>query len=226
MATDWFPPALNGVGFGNAERGSAAERAMRCTFASIAIRKGTSHIFWNCLANGIAGDEFIPCRNTSPRFRGTSSVIPGRVIVTVRAFLLPAMFVALFAASYSPVRSELPQAPAPRVKRTTQELLVGTWKMVKSSQMKVGPSIDRRIEFTADGKFFLRWHDPGLEFQKKDASYQVTGQVIRLTYEGDADGPRAVFDTTIEAITEDELRIAGGPLNDRQWHVYRRVKAK
>jgi hypothetical protein len=51
--------------------------------------------------------------------------------MTIRVLLLPAMLVALFAVSRSTVqselRNELPKAPAPRVKKTTSEiLLMGT----------------------------------------------------------------------------------------------------
>jgi len=144
--------------------------------------------------------------------------------VTTRVLMLPATIVALFAVSWSPVRNELSPASAQHVKWTTAELLVGTWKTVNSSHAKVGPNTDDQIEFTADGKFFMRSEDPKLGVQTKSGTYALRGRTIRLTSTADADGPRETWDLTIDVISDNELVTSVGEGPDRLLDVSRRVQ--
>lgn len=144
--------------------------------------------------------------------------------MTTRALLLPALFVALFAASYSPVRSELPQAPAPGVKKSTAELLVGTWKQVKF--MNKPPLGENLMGFTADGKYFARLTSPRLAVRITTGSYSLIGKSIRLTSDANDEGPSKSWDVVIEAISAEELTVVAGPLNGRQRSVLIRTKSQ
>src|SRR5262245_23147359 len=76
--------------------------------------------------------------------------------MTAKLFALQAILVAPFAVTPSPVRSELPEAPPPRMKKTTAELLVGTWKRVAQQNLPaLPPDWDLTIEYTKDGRVVM-----------------------------------------------------------------------
>jgi hypothetical protein len=153
--------------------------------------------------------------------------------VTTRLLALPLVPAVLFAGlacsgpETTPAADETPQAPPPRTKKTTTaELLVGTWKMEKSSHLKLGPGTDWRIEFTADGRYFASALEPDHGLQKKSGTYTLNGRVIRLTDGADTESPGETRDSTIEALSEDELILLAGPAHDRQRSEHRRLKPK
>src|SRR4051812_14364413 len=55
---------------------------------------------------------------------------------------------------------QLPQAPAPRLKKTQTELLVGRWKTIKTDNEKLPDAVKPVFEFTQEGKFTFRSPDP------------------------------------------------------------------
>jgi hypothetical protein len=134
--------------------------------------------------------------------------------------------IALFAIAPSPVRSELPEAPPPRAKKTTAELLVGTWKMSKSSHLKLGPDIERRIRFAANRRFFFRWDEPGFDVREKTGTYSFDGRMLRITDETGADRQGKPREVIIEFLNKDEFRITSVPPEVGRWDIYRRVEAK
>jgi uncharacterized protein (TIGR03066 family) len=151
--------------------------------------------------------------------------------MTARILALPAILVALFAISWSPARDDLPQAPAPRPKadgkpKPWSELLVGTWKMVKSRNMQLAPGVDAQIEFTKDGKFVIRVCDPKNGDSLKTGTYTLNGNTIRLTRRADEEGPEKSWEITIESLSADELKTAAGPAKERELSVFKRLEKR
>ena len=142
--------------------------------------------------------------------------------MAARLLLLPSILVALFAVAPSPVRSELPEAPAPRAKKTTAELLIGTWKLVESSYVKLSPGFDKRYEYNSDGKFTVQTLDPNRGFKQTGGTFLVDGCNLRFSYNADADGPMRTWNAIIEEITEKDLTVAAGTGLARQWGKYKR----
>ena len=141
--------------------------------------------------------------------------------MTVRLLLLPILLIALFAMTSSPARSELPQAPAPRAKKTTAELLTGTWKEIKFMNKK--PLGENLLGFTADGRYLARLTSPRLGLRITTGSYTLNGKAIRLTSDANQAGPSRSWDVVIEAISPEELTLVAGPPDDRQRSVLKRV---
>jgi uncharacterized protein (TIGR03066 family) len=126
---------------------------------------------------------------------------------------------------------DAPSAPAPRPKGQPQpkpwaELLVGTWKMVKTDGVALPPEVDARIEFTRDAKFSVRAHDPKNGHQTKAGTYALHGGTLRLTTPAGPDGPGKSWEVTIEALSDGELSTSAGPALSRQRSVFKRVEAK
>lgn len=106
-----------------------------------------------------------------------------------------------------PRAGQLPQAPMPRAKKTTAELLVGTWRMMKSDGETLQPLVVLlTAEFTPDGRFTF-WHVGLLDkrVETKRGSYTLKGQTITLTSEASADDPEKTWEVKIERLTETEL---------------------
>lgn len=145
--------------------------------------------------------------------------------MTARLLVLPAIMVALFAVAPSPVRSELPEAPAPREKKTHAELLVGKWRLAKVDKELIGPQTILTAEFTRDGKFIFEATDPTVRPQRSTGTYTLNGNTIRLTTQTDTNGPAGKsWDVLIEVLTETERITIAGPPNARQRSVFKRVE--
>src|SRR5205823_3056759 len=143
-------------------------------------------------------------------------------------FLIACAFVT--AAPRAPAAEDPPTAPSPRPKGQQQpkpwaELLVGTWKMVKNKGEPLPPEVDARIEFTRDGKFSVRAHDPKNGHQTKAGTYTLNGGILRLTTPADPDGPGKTWEVTIEALSAGEMRTAAGPALSRERGLFKRVEA-
>jgi uncharacterized protein (TIGR03066 family) len=161
--------------------------------------------------------------------------------MTARLLVLPVVVVAMFGfvgcsePDMAPVADEkqatpaekpnadLPQAPEPRAKKTTAELLVGTWKMIKLQDVDVNPQLDIQIEFNRDGKFIVQIIEPKNGIQMSKGSYTLKGKTLRRTSVSGADQPERSWDVTIEVITNDELIIVAGSMQDLERNTYKRL---
>jgi uncharacterized protein (TIGR03066 family) len=147
--------------------------------------------------------------------------------MNTRCLLLPAIIVALFAASWSPA-GDFPQAPPPHAKKTTAELLVGTWKVLKEDSRETPKDWTYEFTFTADGKFNVRLINPKRPPQVKFGTYKLTGNVIRCDIEADGNNAARKVDITIDSITEDtlSLTISAQSENPQNTFILQRRKSK
>jgi hypothetical protein len=142
--------------------------------------------------------------------------------LTARLLALPSILVALFAVAPSPVRSELPEAPPPRVKKTTAELLVGKWKATKLWDMQVPPELEIIREFTPDGKYHTRRIDPK-KVHISNGTYVLIGETLRLI--NDVEIPQGKSrDVIIESLTGQELVVLYISGNYRERNTYKRLE--
>ena len=155
--------------------------------------------------------------------------------MTTRLLARPVVFAALFVlgcygptetpkAEDTPVAEEkvnLPVAPVPKPKKTSAELLVGTWKLIKVDD-KLEPA-HVFAEFKKDGQFTFRATDPP---QTRTGTYQLTGNTLHLTANANGDRPGKSWDVVIEVVTETELVTVAGPPDARQRSVSKRVERK
>jgi uncharacterized protein (TIGR03066 family) len=132
--------------------------------------------------------------------------------------------IALFAIAPAPVRSELPEAPAPRAKKSTAELLVGKWKVVMLQNMQVAPELEIILEFTPDGKYRVRSEDPKIGVQASNGTYKLIGNTIRLTTDVIVDRRGTTRDATIEALSDRELTTVLSSSRERERTTFRRLK--
>src|SRR5262245_56058742 len=95
-------------------------------------------------------------------------------------------------------------APVPKAKPTTADKLLGTWKLVKSSQ-GAEKRIYMEIEFTKDGKMLLRHRGQGAQgpLFLREGKYKVEGEKIH--YEVSTPGYEKAETLTIQRLTDDEL---------------------
>jgi hypothetical protein len=150
--------------------------------------------------------------------------------MTARHIALPAILVALFAVAPSPVRSELPEAPAPRVKpdgvlQSWSELLVGTWKMSKMNGRVLPPAWNYTIEFTKDGKFIMKGEHPRDPQWTKNGDFVLLRDKIRFTVPAKANAPKETWHVTITALSQEELTLTAGLPANHERNVLKRVKA-
>lgn len=101
-----------------------------------------------------------------------------------------------------------PQAPAPHLKKTAAELLVGKWKQVEWKGKPIPKEWKFYREFTADGKFRIFMDDRKLPATTTDGTYEVVGDVIRQHTLSSPQGRERKWDNKICLISEDELEIS------------------
>ena len=109
-----------------------------------------------------------------------------------------------------------PSPPTPPPQRTTAELLVGTWRYVKSmtDERELPTFLESLAEYTADGRFFTRVKTPtGLVWQ--DGAYRLDGDVIRVEVTAPADLRRS-FDLRVLDISEARLVYAEVGFEDKE----------
>jgi uncharacterized protein (TIGR03066 family) len=141
-----------------------------------------------------------------------------------RLIALPAILVALFAVAPSPVRSELPEAPAPRAKKTTAETLVGKWKVVELGDKQVAPELQIILEFTGNGEYRVHSQDPKNGVQVSNGSYKLINDTIRLITDVNADPNGTSRDVVIEAISDDQLTTVLVSSRDQERTKFSRLK--
>jgi uncharacterized protein (TIGR03066 family) len=129
--------------------------------------------------------------------------------MNTRCFLLPAILVALFAVSWSPA-DDLPQAPLPRVKKTTAELLIGTWKQVSSNSGQPLPkTYETTLEMTKDGKVCFRVVKSDRPIPPpRVGEYRLDGNIIRFATERTTETPPQNWSVTIKELDENKLLIS------------------
>ena len=145
-----------------------------------------------------------------------------------RVLLLPALISLLvasgcFAPGDGPKPDELPQAPPPREKKTTAELLVGTWKFVKQTPNHTVPGWQATFEFKPDGTVTL-WKDCPVDGDSLErGTYRVVDDSLRMAMDTDPHDRKV----TIRSITDDTLLVASDiGAREPQIDEYRRVRDK
>lgn len=108
-----------------------------------------------------------------------------------------------------PKAGEPPQAPMPHVKKTTAELLVGTWKMVTDDDGKPLPFLlFVTAEFTREGRFTFIHADPARRLvEKTNGTYKLKDRTITLTAEASDTEPERSWELRIETITDSNLHL-------------------
>lgn len=127
-------------------------------------------------------------------------------------------------ADEKPKAAGLPEAPMPRAKKTTAELLVGKWWLVKQGDRVMSPLASITGEYQSDGTFLAQTVGIHERPQKKAGTYQLIRQTIRITSDKSAEEPSKTWDVDIESLTEDELVTLAGPTEQRQRSVWQRTK--
>ena len=75
-----------------------------------------------------------------------------------------------------------PPTPAPPPQRTTAELLVGTWRWVRLSDLVGPPSFsEMTFEYTRDGRVIIRiWYHAAGESEPQTGTYRLDGDVLHM----------------------------------------------
>ena len=144
--------------------------------------------------------------------------------MNARCFLLPAVFFALLAVSWSEAEAR------PQTVKTTAERLVGAWRLVTVDGVKMPEHSDLTVEFTEDGRLFIRIDSVVRRSYATSGTYRLTGATIWLTSPVEEEGnPVQTRDVTIKAVTRDNLITAvptAGSEGGREGMVFRRVSTK
>ncbi|MBN9121481.1 MAG: hypothetical protein J0I06_20415 [Planctomycetes bacterium] len=107
-----------------------------------------------------------------------------------------------------PKGSGLPQAPAPRVKKTTAELLVGTWHGVSIDGQQIPKEWIFVMEFMDDGSLNIFVNDQKNIPAVKMGTYKLTGDRIKLSTPANAEGPARDWSIVIKEISNSEFTSA------------------
>lgn len=146
--------------------------------------------------------------------------------MNTRCLRLPAILVALFAVSWSPA-GDLPQAPAPHEKKTTAELLLGKWQMVRDGGKPLLPLSAVHMEFTPDGRFKTVAEDAVRKFvDVGTGTYKLKDHTITLTTEASELHPARNWEVKIERLTETELVASTGDKASQRSDFVRVVEKK
>jgi uncharacterized protein (TIGR03066 family) len=92
--------------------------------------------------------------------------------------------------------------------KTMTELLVGTWKLDVTRHPQVWDQVELTYELTLDGKFTIRGTDPITGLQVRTGTYQLEGNILRLSAVAAPKYPAETWELTIEKLTEEELVTA------------------
>lgn len=126
--------------------------------------------------------------------------------------------VVVFLALGCTATEEATQAP---VEKTTTELLVGTWKLVKSnSGLPLG--LDATIEYGKDGAITMWVNSPLEPPEVQTGTYQVVGDTMQMIMRSRA-GPRD-RSVTIDSVTVNKLVTSGKVGSENQIHEFERVR--
>ena len=146
--------------------------------------------------------------------------------------LIPAILIGLFAVSgcccpdASPNADNPQLAPERRTKKTSAELLVGTWKKISMDGKPLPKSYETTLEFTKDGKVTIR-----VEKSRNDVlppprpgKYRLEGNTIWLDTEATTESLAQSWSVTIKSVTDDKLLLTAS--EDRHGTEYVRVNQK
>ena len=96
-------------------------------------------------------------------------------------------------------------APVPK-ERPDAEKLVGTWKLVKSTNMPNGPAVDLTLELTKDGKMSVRQSRGGGAGTAYEGEYKLVKNEMSYTLR--LGGGMTKQETlTIKKLTEGQLHV-------------------
>lgn len=126
-------------------------------------------------------------------------------------------------ADEAPKAATLPEAPAPHIKKTTAELIIGTWKVVKLDGQQVPNDWLLAMEFTREGKLNVFANKPS---KARIGTYKLTGETIQFHIPADAGNAESKGEIKIISLNEDQLSIITQSKNVRTEEVLRRVKTK
>jgi uncharacterized protein (TIGR03066 family) len=96
-------------------------------------------------------------------------------------------------------------APVPK-ERADAEKVVGTWKLVKSTNSPDGLTTNLEIDFTLGGKMILRQTDPGMPTRTYEGDYKVEKTELPYTMKY-PNGAIKKETLTIKRLTETELHV-------------------
>jgi uncharacterized protein (TIGR03066 family) len=97
--------------------------------------------------------------------------------------------------------------PPPVKKKKNEDLIVGTWEMVKSTSGLPAQAV-YQIELTKDGKMFFRIVQGGTKRLSYEARYKLEGEnQDRMPYESITPGFDHKETSKITKLTEDEFAI-------------------
>lgn len=101
---------------------------------------------------------------------------------------------------------EVPVAPAPRAKKTTAELLVGTWRVVELNGRKVPKGWVYRFTFERDGRLHTFAEDEPGRPRSRSGTYSIEGTKLRFQITTE-EGHRVDGVGTITEISESRLEF-------------------
>ena len=96
-------------------------------------------------------------------------------------------------------------APTPKVP-SDAEKLVGTWKLVKSTNMPQGLTIELFLELTKNGKMIVRQSAGGMELGKLEGEYKLNKKELPYTLKLPGGGIKKET-LTVKKLTEKELQV-------------------
>jgi uncharacterized protein (TIGR03066 family) len=96
-------------------------------------------------------------------------------------------------------------APVPPPVKTAAEKLVGTWRLVKSSNPPAG-KVDLTVEFAGDGTMTIRQKNGDAEADVYAGKFKVDGDKITYTVKVPGGGEKTE-PLTIKTLSDDELVV-------------------
>jgi hypothetical protein len=130
-------------------------------------------------------------------------------------------FAGLFTLSwYLFVHERKPQIPEPPKPKTTEELLIGTWRLVNHNGTVLPEDYIITVEFTSDGKLIIRKSYPNLRVPSEETTgtYALSGMTLTLSTPDSG----VTEDIRIEAISEEEMQTIGVVGDQHERNIYRK----
>ena len=149
--------------------------------------------------------------------------------MSTRCLLMTAVFALCAVGCSQPVEmllgDGLPEAPAPRAKKTTAELLVGTWKQVSRNGKPLPETYEPTIELTKDGKVTFRVLKSDRPIPPaRVGEYRLEGNDIKFRTEATTESQAQDWIVMIKAIDEKKLLIIAYDNETGQGSEYLKIK--
>ena len=129
-------------------------------------------------------------------------------------------------ADAAPGANEKPQAPPPHEKKTTAEVLVGSWKVVSTGGSKVSDDYMAVTEYSRDGTMVRRVEKSrnGVIPPPRKGTYRLEGKTLHFTTEATTESRAQSWSVEIHSISDAKLILVAG--EDNQETEYVRVPSK